>query len=154
MRGVYTYDYDCSGIVNGPKTLLVIQAPSNGVLEILSAKITSLNASSSEQWHGGLYRINTMTAVAFTGPAPNQKHENLDPTTVANASGYCISAEPIYNANPIDRQGFNNLGGYMYDPIPEERPIVSPGGYVGLRLTSPVITSGHMNAEIIYREIG
>ncbi len=49
---------------------------------------------------------------------------------------------------------FNNLGGYNYDPIPEERPVVSPGSFVGLRLTSPSITQAHINAEIVYREIG
>jgi hypothetical protein len=90
----------------------------------------------------------------FQGSALNQKHENLDPSTVASASGYVLSGEPTYNTNPIDRQGFNNFGGYNYDPIPEERPVVPPGGFIGLRLTGATITSGHVNAEIIYREIG
>jgi hypothetical protein len=155
MRGVYTSDYDCSGVVSGPKTLLVVQAPSNGVLEIFSAKITSLDASTAEQWQGGLYRINSMTpSSAFQGSANLQKHELLDGSTVAASSGYILGPEPTYNPNPIDRQGFNNFGGYMYDPIPEERPVVKPGEYIGLRLTNATITSGHVNAEITYREIG
>lgn len=155
MRGVYTSDYDCSGVVSGPKTLLILQAPSNGVLEVLGAKIGSLTASSTEQWQGGLYRINSMPAAnVFQGGANIQKHENLDPSTVAVSSGYALSTEPVYNPNPIDRQGFNNFGGYSYDPIPEERPIIKPGEFVGLRLTNATITSGHISSEIIYREIG
>lgn len=154
MRGVYTSDFDCSGVTTGPRTLLVLQAPSNGVLEILSAKITNLNSVTSEQWQGGLYRITSIGAPVFSGTANNQKHELLDPSTVANASGYVLSGEPVYNTHPIDRQGYQNFGGYTYDPIPEERPVIPPGGYVGLRLTSPTITSAHLNAEIIYREIG
>jgi len=155
MRGVYTSDYDCSGVVVGPKTLLVLQAPSNGVLEILSSKITSLTAISAEQWQGGLYRINTMTpAGVFQGNSNLQKHELLDPSTVAVSSGYVLSGEPTYSPYPIDRQGFNNLGGYFYDPLPEERPVIRPGDLVGLRLTNAAITSGHISAEIVYREIG
>ena len=155
MRGVYTSDYDCSGVVVGPKTLLMLQAPSNGVLEVLRASITNLTNGTAEQWNGGLYRINSMaSAGTFQGNANLQKHELLDPSTVAVSSGYILSGEPTYSPYPIDRQGFNNLGGYSYDPIPEERPVIKPGDYVGLRLTNATITSGHINAEITYREIG
>ncbi len=154
MRGVYTASFDCSGISAGPVTLMVLQAPSNGVLEILSTRMTNLNTNSSEQWAGGLYRITNIGAPVFSGVADIQKHEMLDPSTVASASGKVMSGEPTYNLNPIDRQGFNNFGGYFYDPLPEERPVVPPGAYVGLRLTTPAPTTSHINALIVYREIG
>ena len=154
MRGVYTADFTASGIATGPRTLLMLQAPSNGVLEILRASLTNQTNPVSEQLQVGLYRVTAIGAPVFSGVANNMKHENLDATTTASASGCILSGESTFNANPIDRQGVNNLAGYSYDPLPEERPIIPPGNYVGLRIMNPSVTNTILTAEIIYREIG
>lgn len=154
MRGVYTADFTASGIATGPRTLLMVRAPSNGVLEILKANITNLSNSTSEQIQGGLFRVTAIGSPVFSGAANIMKHENLDATSTVSASGCILSGESTYDSNPIDKQGFNNLAGYSYDPIPEERPIVPPGGYVGLRITNNSMTSSILTAEVVYREIG
>jgi len=154
MRGVYTADFTASGITTGPRTLLMLRAPSNGVVEILRASVTNLSNSTSEQIQAGLFRVTAIGSPVFSGAANIMKHENLDATSTISASGCILSGESTFDANPIDKQGFNNLAGYSYDPLPEERPIVPPGGYVGLRLTNLTMTSSILTAEIVYREIG
>ena len=66
-----------------------------------------------------------------------------------------LDVEPdVYSASAIDRQGFNNLAGYFYNPIPEEKPIVSPSAAIGLRLLSIPSTGFNASVQITYREIG
>jgi len=152
MRGVYTANYTITSL-NAAKSLMTLLAPSTACLEILNANITNLDSEVSEQLSVGLFNITTYGSPAGTSVTP-EKHENLDAasttTVLANLSG-----EPTaYAANPIDKQGINNLSGYRYDPMPEERPIVGPSRGIGLRLL--VTPSGVFNCsvQIVYREIG
>lgn len=151
MRGVYTAQIDITGLSTA-KTLLHLQAPSTGILEILSVNVTNLNTETSEQLEVGLYHVTTVGSPAGTSVTP-EKHEKLDAAAAATVLGN-LSGEPsAYASKPIDKQGVNNLSGYRYDPLPEERPVVPPSGAIGLRmLTAP--SSFNASVQVVFREIG
>ena len=152
MRGVYTAQIPIASI-SGAKTLLVLRAPSNAVAEVLSASISNNNNDTPEQLEAGLFKITNIASIAGTAVTPT-KHEPLDGASVCGSSGN-LSAEPSsYDSDAIDRQGWNNLAGYRYDPIPEERPIVGPTGAIGLRILGTIDTAFSGVAQIVYREIG
>lgn len=151
MRGVYTAYYDITGISTA-KTLMLLTAPSSAVLEILGVHVTNLDVETSEQLSIGLYRVATAGSPTGTSVTP-EKHEAGDASAAATVLAN-LSGEPsAYASNPIDKQGVNNLAGYHYDPIPEERPTVAPSGAMGVRLlVAP--SSFNCSVMVVYREIG
>jgi hypothetical protein len=151
MRGVYTAYIDISGI-SSAKTLMLIQSPSTAVVEIIGIHVTNLDVETSEQLSIGLFKVSTLGSPSGTSVTP-EKHETGDAAAAATLTGN-LSVEPTaYATNPIDKQGVNNLAGYHYDPIPEERPIVAPSGAMGVRLlVSP--TSFNCSVMVVFREIG
>lgn len=151
MRGVYTAYIDISSISTN-KTLMLIQAPSTAVVEILSAHATNLDIETSEQLSIGLYRVSTVGSPSGTSVTP-EKHEAGDAAAAATVTGNLTVEPTAYATNPIDKQGVNNLAGYHYDPVPEERPTIAPSGAIGLRLlVAP--TSFNCSVMVVYREIG
>ena len=151
MRGVYTISIDIAGITED-KTLILLTSPSTAVLEILSAQVSNLNNETNEQWDIGLFHVTTIGSPTGTSITP-EKHERLDAAASATGLGDLDGEPSAYNSAAIDKQGVASLGGYRYDPTPEERPIVGPSRAIGLRLlTSPAETD--ISASIIFREIG
>jgi len=156
MRGVYTAQITITG-AQAAKTLVYIQSPSTCVVEILSASLGNANLGTAEQWNIGLFRVTTIGSPTGTTITP-EKHEVGDAVSAAGAATGVLgnlTAEPTtYSSVAIDRQGASDLAGYRYDPIPEERPIVPPGGAIGLRLLTATNGQFTANAQIIFREIG
>lgn len=151
MRGVYTANLEITGL-SSAKTVILLQAPSTGVLEILSVRLSNLNNETNEQWSVGLYHVTTVGSPAGTSITP-EKHEKLDASSTVTALGNLTDEPTAYSSKPIDQDGPASLAGYRYDPLPEERPICPPSGAIGLRmLTAP--SSVNVSAQIVYREIG
>jgi hypothetical protein len=153
MRGVYTVEYEVS--ISAAETLLLLEAPSDAVLEILSASITNDSIDENEQLEAGLYVVITKGTPSGTAVTP-EPHEPGDQavggTYLAHLGG---GSEPdAYNSVAIDHQGFSNLAGYRYDPLPEERPIIPPSGLAGLRLLSAPDAATVLVAQVVFREIG
>lgn len=152
MRGCYTAHLDISGLSTS-KTVMLIECTSSTICEILSTSITNRSLDTNEQLEAGLFRVTTKGSPAGT-TANVQKHEvgdaNNPLTIIAN-----LTTEPTtYDTAPLDKNGFSNLAGYRYDPIPEERPIVSPSGLVGLRLTAAPAAAFDATIQITFRVIG
>lgn len=156
MRGVYTFNVEVSGVTHSPFTMMMLQVPSNMVCEILSVSCTNKDQSTSEQLDLDVSEISdTPTNPTFAGIANVKKHESGDATNSVVASGSITDSttEPTYETNPIHREGFNNLAGVYWSPLPEERPIISPSKSFGIRLMeTPSNTSFSVNCTV--REIG
>jgi hypothetical protein len=151
MRGVYTAQIDITGLSTA-KTIMLLTAPATGVLEIISVNVTNSNTETSEMLEIGLYHVTTIGSPSGTAVTP-EKHEKLDAAAAATVSGNLTVEPTAYASKPIDKQGVNNLSGYRYDPLPEERPICPPSGAMGLRvLTAPA--SFNACVQVVYREIG
>lgn len=154
MRGVYTASYRISSL-SAAKTLLYLTAPARRVVEILSASVTNESNEENEQLLCTLQSISGYTAAPSGTSVIPAAHEPGDQastcTIVANVSGN----EPTYSNNTeLGREGFSSLGGYYYDPLPEERPIVPTTGALGIRMLNAPAGSFDAVVKITFREIG
>ena len=152
MQGVYTFQYQATS-VNSSRTLMYVTAPGTQVLEILSAKVTEANVTATEQVECMVSRITSLgTPTATTVTATL-----TEPTTPA-FGGACkanvTANEPTYGATPIDQNAYPNVAGYLYDPLPEERPIVAPSASVGIKLLTAVANTYTFDITITVRAIG
>lgn len=154
MRGVYTASYRISSL-SAAKTLLYLTAPARRVVEILSASVTNTSNETNEQLLCTLqpisgYPLGTPSGTSVV-PAPQEPGDQAASTVCfANVSGN----EPTYITNgEIGREGFASLGGYYFDPMPEERPVVPATGAMGIRLITSA-TAFDAVVKITFREIG
>ena len=158
MRGVYTASYEISS-VSTAKTLLYLTAPSTAVVELLSAKVTQRGVTTPEQLDIGIAKISTLgtpTATTLT----SKPTEGGTSAAASVVKGNVTASEPTYEVDGgsiplyIDHQDPNNLGGYYYDPLPEERPVVAPSGSVGIKLLTAPSTAYVLVVALTFREIG
>lgn len=158
MRGVYTAEIEIAALnPTAGDGLLTLEVPADMVIEILSVSVTNMNNNTAEQLEAGLFEITTKGSLAGSAITPT-KHETGDVASTVTALGAGdagMGTEPgAWASKAYDRQGFNNLAGYRYDPIPEERPIVSPSKLIGLRLLAAPSGAFKAVAQIVFREIG
>ena len=154
MRGVYNLNYEIAGFTTA-ETLAMITAAATHVLELIEVHVTNSNNAISAQIGVALQRISVVGGAA----GANLKTSNVIPddvgdqaTAVTTAIGN-LTVEPTTYTSVIDQQGVNNLAGYHYVPLPEDRPTIPPGGSVGLRMLSN-LTSSNIEVQMIWREIG
>ena len=152
MRGVYTASAAIPSI-SGTKTLIAIFTPATKPIEILSASITNMDNDTAEQLEAGLFIMPTTGSPAGSSIVP-EKHEQGDQSSTVSVLVNLTNEPSSYNSGAVDLKGWNNLGGYYYDPIPEERPVVPVSNGVGLRLMANATTAFKGSVQITYREIG
>ncbi len=150
MRGVYTASIKISGL-NAAKTLLYLTAPSNKVVEVLSATVTNESNATNFQGEVSIENISTLGTPTKTDitPTPHEKGDQAAGSTVA---GNVTASEPTYGT-VITREGFASLVGYRHEPQPEERIYVQGDSSIGVRLiTTP--TAFDADVRLTFREIG
>jgi len=159
MRGVYTAAFRISGL-SAAKTLMYLTAPSNKVVELLSASVTNETNETNEQLLCGFQRVSSLGTPTATSITP-KPHENGDQAAGSTLKANVTASEPTYPAVGQDAdipgafglEGFASLGGWFFDPTPEERPIIAGGDTWGLRMVSTP-TSFDAVIKLTFREIG
>lgn len=152
MQGVYTFQAQITS-VTAAKTLLYIAPSATQAMEILSAKVTQTNVTAAEQLECMISRITsigTPTATAVTATL-------TEPTTAAfggTAKANVTASEPTYGGVQLDQNGWPNVSGYFYDPLPEERVTIAPGAYVGLKLLSTPSNTYTLDVTMTVRCLG
>ena len=153
MRGVYRVSQTITGVTTA-EPLLTIATPATKMIEILSAKVGSVDEATSEQMVIGLSRA-TGSLAGGNAITPKPVEEGMVASGCTAHGGDTaitgLTSDP--DEEKIDSQGVNKLAGYEYIPLPEERAIIGVSDRVVLDLLS-TITSGNLVAEILYREIG
>lgn len=153
MRGVYRAVISASG-VNSARTLMYITAPTNKVVEVLSAKIGDNSNATNQQLEACFQLIGTLGTPTGTSLTPT-KSEQGDQAAGSTVVGNVTASEPTYTANTqFDLQGFAMLAGYQHAPVPEERLVIAGTASWGLRLLTASPTSFVADVEICFREIG
>lgn len=151
MRGVYIAEAKISSLA-AAKTVMLLEAASGKAIEVLSAVCVEVDkAASSQQVECTLARVTTLGSPAGTSvtPNPTEAGDQASTTTVlAN-----LTAEPTTYGVNADHDGGSSLGGYRYQPIPEERALDAMAGSIGLRLIN-VPNSGDFVVRVNYREVG
>ena len=152
MRGTYVASTTFSSLTTGPQTLIQLTAPSTAVVELIRATVTVNNNATNEQLEIQIQRA-SVAGGSPTGLTP-AKTEDGD-QAAGSTVGASPTSEPTYTANKIiDRAGIPSVGGYVYNPVPEERPIIAPSAIVGLKINTPSFTSSSGDATLTFREIG
>ncbi len=159
MRGVYTAAYRISGVA-AAKTLMYITAPADKVVEILSASVSNESAETNEQLICGFQRVTTLGTPTATTITP-KPHEAGDQAAASTVKANVTASEPTYPAisagadipGAFGLEGFASVGGWFYDPTPEERLTVPGQGTLGLRLVVAP-TSLDIVIRLTFREIG
>ena len=153
MRGVYEGFISITGL-NSARTLMYLTSPSTAAIEILEASVTTKGSNvTNQQLECCLQRITTLgtpTGTAITAA----KMENGDAASAATCVGNITASEPTYTNNTvIGGEGFSSLGGWRYQPIPEDRMVMPPSSNIGLKLVGS-ITSCDADVRLVWREIG
>ena len=152
MQGVYTFQYQITG-VNSARTLLYLAPSATQTMEILSAKVTQTNITASEQLECMISRI-----TSIGGPTSTTIAATLTEGTTAafggTAKANVTASEPTYGSVQLDQNGWPNVGGYFYDPLPEERVTIAPGAYVGLKLLSSPVNTYTLDCTMTVRCLG
>lgn len=153
MRGVYNAQVQVTGVTTG-KTLIYVTAPATAAVEILSANVTAIGSNVTNQnMECTLQRVGTLGTPTGTSLTAS-KSENGDQAAGSTVVGNVTASEPTYTNNTqVGKEGAASLGGWRYQPVPEERMVIPPSGTVGLRLLT-TLTSTDLNAQLQFREIG
>lgn len=152
MRGVYEATIKISSLA-AAKTLMHLTAPATAAVEILSASITNCSSETNEQLEATFQRISALGTPTDTDitPVPKEVGDAAADTTVA---GNVTGSEPTYaSGTEMGREGFSSLGGYRFQPVPEERIVIPPSGSIGLRMLSTP-TAFDALVAVTMREIG
>lgn len=153
MRGVYTASFLISGL-SAAKTLMYITTTATNMVEILSSSVTDATLTTNQQIEVTLQRVSSLgTPTATTVTA--SPHEFGDQTAASTVKANVTASEPTYAAdNQIGHEAASSLGGWFFDPMPEERPIIPPSATMGLRLLTSSISAQDTVVRITFREIG
>jgi hypothetical protein len=152
MRGVYTVEAHVTG-VNAIQTLMMLEVPSDMVVEIISVSATVTNSPSASEIQLEFGRITAKGSAAGTSETPEKMEQGDVASTVTCTSDLTTEPTTYYETN-YDHQGVPNNVGYFFTPMPEERPVISPSGIVGLLVAAAPSPSVDFAVAIRYREIG
>lgn len=151
MRGVYTASAKITALA-AAKTVMYVTAPSNKIVEVLSATLTDENNATNFQFRGSFTRVAAVGSPSGTAVTP-QPHESGDAaagsTVVAN-----ITNEPIYFGTDLWTESAPSLFGWKHEPVrDDEKLYITPGQTLGLRIiTTP--TSFDCDVRWTFKEIG
>lgn len=134
--------------VSASKTLVELGAPSTGVVRVLRAWIGNTDVETSNQLRVQILRQSASgTGTSFT-PKP------LTSTATAGATCETNCTAEGTAGNILVDEGFNILNGWLWVPTPEERIIIPPSGFLGLKLASAPASAVVLSAGFIFEEIG
>jgi hypothetical protein len=74
-------------------------------------------------------------------------------TNAASSCGVDASANGAGTLTVLDQQGFNNLNGFLWIPVPEERPIVGPDLSFCFQLQGTPTTLTGWHATLTFEEV-
>jgi len=140
-------------------TVIQLKAGANNGAVILRASATQRGSTTSVQEDIALIRKSSAATVTAAVDAtdntativrrdPNQSAASA--TLSTTGTGITGTAEGT-DANTVVREAFNVLNGWLYIPVPEERPYVPPAGIIALKfINAPA--SQTWDFELVFME--
>lgn len=139
--------------VTGAITLIQIRAGSTSSVEILKAWTSQSSSTVSAQQRIRVSRKSAAATVTSATPAAFGGGAAADAVGGTSSTGTNASAEGTDSTTLVD-DVFNVLNGWLYVPIPEERIIVPPSGFIALRFPTAPGSSTTYTAGMIFQELG
>jgi len=151
-HGVYVVNLTAVS-VSGAITLIQVKAVTTNPHEIIRASCWQSSSTTSAQQRLQLLRKSaTATVTSFTPLLMNPGDAAAQAVGGAAATGTSASAEGT-DGDILVNEVFNVLNGWLYLPVPEERPFVAAAGIIGLKFpTAPAATT--FTAQVVFRELG
>lgn len=139
--------------VSGAITLVQLKAGSEAGLEIIRASIAQSGSTTSAQQRVQLLRKSAAATVTSFTPVPaNPNDAAAKAVGGTSATGTNASAEGT-DGDVLVADVFNVLNGWLYLPVPEERPAVAPGGIIALKFPAAPGAALIVTAQIVFREL-
>ena len=153
MNGVYILR-DIITTVTTAKLLLWVQCPSDAVLRILSARITSENENTSERLVASLAKATgTVGGGDALTPEPDGGQAAFGGTAKGGntaITGMTVEADD----KAFAYHGEEKLAGWEWTPLPEERRTLSPSEQLVLQTNEALANATDLICEIRFEEIG
>jgi hypothetical protein len=165
MRGVFTLEYTILTVLDNPavepKTLMFVGRSVTAPFvsfEILGADVTNCDQAVNEQLEIKIARTQSFNAANLAGSTPLSVCRSEDGDSDCGALlttklGNCSADTSTYEY-PIDHQGVPSLAGYHYQPLPEERHILSQGDGLGIILVKAPTAQFKCVVQLRLRAIG
>ena len=150
MRGVYTLSHKSSAHSTAVSLIYVV-CPATCAIEILSAGITNATTETNEQWEVAIAHVTSIGTPQGTALTPIKAEKGDAASLITGALGD-LTTEPTTATEFVDNQGVPSLGGYRYEPVPEERITVGPSKALVMKFVA-TMTSTDVVAWIKFREI-
>lgn len=141
--------------VTAARTLIQLQAGAASSIEILKVWVSQSNTTVSAQQRIQIHRkVTAFSTVTSATPAPLGGGAAADAQSGTTATGTNASAEGAGAETVLYADTFNVLNGWLYVPVPEERIIVPPALYLGIKFpTDPAISTTY-TCGVIFQELG
>lgn len=145
-------------------TLVIIhtEATANtpgAAIEILRAYV-SQNGTATSQQLGIILGTKASAFGTYTSTTPINLYAGGSTAGITggtagaeSTAGTDASAEGAGTVSPFFQEGFNNLNGWLYVPVPEERIVIPADTAVILKIVGTPTTLTNWNAGIVYRHL-
>ncbi len=163
MAGLYTVSMANQTVIADSEMVIIRAATSYSsrasVLRIHRLSCSQAGTATSQQlavrWGLKASAFGTYTS---TTPAPMEIGSVASAiagstSNAASSSGTDSSANGGGTLTVLDQQGFNNLNGFLWIFVPEERPLVGPDLSFCLQLQGTPTTLTNWSASIVFEEV-
>jgi hypothetical protein len=131
-----------------------LAAPSDAVVVVHEIKVTQDTSETSEQLPLNIFRTATNQSAKGTSitPAPLEVGDPAFGGTVR--SGIVTADTFATETTMLFRESQNILNGWHFLPTPECRPVLSPGGYLDVKIDAAPSATIPVSGYIVFEEIG
>lgn len=154
MGQVYEASFSIAGLTTS-RTLMWQTAPADAITAIMSAHVTNATNETNEQFEVVFQRITTLSTPTSTAVVPGPKNVGYTTSGVTMEANVTSgeSTYPSVNVQEAGKQGAASLGGWHFEPPPDERFVTSAADNTGLRLLASV-TAFDAKVTWTFDEIG
>ena len=161
MRGVYTVSFNDTTLATAAaQTLVFISVGTNCSLEITRAWCSQGGTATSNQLPVELVtQVSVFPTLTSSAPVPTSPIDQASKIVggtagAAGTSGTNASAEGAGAKTVRIADSFNNLNGWLWIPLPEDRIVLSASGAMGIGLYLPTAPTSNTawSAGITFRE--
>jgi hypothetical protein len=132
-------------------SIIQVKAGAANPLEILRASVWQSSSTTNAYARIQLLRKSAAATVSSVTPLLfNPGFPAAGAVGGTAATGITASAEGT-DGDILIEENFSILSGWLYSPVPEERPYVAAGGIIALKFPAAP-TSATYSAQIIFRE--
>jgi hypothetical protein len=139
--------------VTGAITLIQIKAGATRMVMLLRASVSQSNMTTMAMQRVQILRkTGTATVTSYTPLLYSPSQPAADAAGGTSATGTNASNEGT-DGDILVNDTFNILNGWLWIPTPEERIVVPPGGFIGLKLPTAPGSSMTTTAQMVFYEM-